>query len=107
LIEGDYGRAIEKLTLVNNEQPTFSPAQFFLVVAYLEAGEREKASNTLDIYLRNHPEDESARALMAREFSDRANSESLRQMASGMLSNAGADAESLVQAALPMFIPRC
>jgi len=103
LLEGDYEKAIKELSLVYEEQPTFAPAQFFLIVAYLEAGRRQEARSTLEVYLRNYPDDENARALMAREFTRYDDPNSMLDMASGVLANPGSDAPTLVQAALPMF----
>jgi len=103
LLEGEPEEAIDILSVVYEEQPSFTPAHFYLIAAYLEAGMREEARTTLDVYLRTYPGDESARALLAREFGQYQDLEGLRDIARGRLANPTSTAADLVSAALPLF----
>jgi tetratricopeptide (TPR) repeat protein len=103
LLENNCESAIRQLSIVYDEQPSFAPAHFFLVAALLDCGRRSDARSTLEMYIRNQPQDDSARAIMAREFGRFEDPATLMDMAQAVLTNQNATAESLVMAALPMY----
>ncbi len=71
LREGRTTDAISKLEVVAQQIPDLRAARYFLALAYLETGQRDRAKSTLELYLKSVPEDENARAVWEATFSKR------------------------------------
>jgi tetratricopeptide (TPR) repeat protein len=71
LRQGLASDAVSKLEVVVGQAPEFRVARYFLGLAYLETGQKERAKNTLELYLRNNPGDERARAIWDATFAER------------------------------------
>ena len=71
LREGQTSDAISKLEVVAQQIPDLRAARYFLALAYLETGQRDRAKSTLELYLKNAPEDGNARAVWEAAFSER------------------------------------
>lgn len=104
LVEGDAAGAANQLALVHEEAPGFGPAQFFLAIAYRDAGNRMLARATLDAYRRNYPDDERARIMAVRDFQTQSRTiGEARVNARAIADDPTADLETLLAAALSLF----
>ncbi|MBX7255474.1 MAG: tetratricopeptide repeat protein [Candidatus Hydrogenedentes bacterium] len=68
--QGQLTDAVSKLEVVVRQAPELRVARRYLGVAYLESGQRERAKNTLEIYLANNPNDEVALAIWDATFAE-------------------------------------
>lgn len=98
LAQGDLLEALNKLVIVTESAPSFGPARYYLIVAHLQLGERGRARNALETYLRNFPGDERARALYQEQFVAGESVEGVDALAAQVLSG-DATADQLLNAA--------
>lgn len=68
IVEGKADEAVALLTNVVQSNPTFTEAQFHLVLAQLEAGNTEESRSALQSYMRSNPQDQRAQLLWERAF---------------------------------------
>jgi predicted Zn-dependent protease len=102
LKKGAVADAIAKLETVVSQMPDFSRARFYLGLAYLDRGDKDRAKNTFEIYLKNNPEDERARAIWDAAFADRS-PEQVEGAAAKLLENDTAYSGSLFMAAYSLM----
>ena len=75
---GRVAEAVEMLERVVEQAPSLQVARYFLAGSYIETGKTELARSTLDLYLRNNPDDQRARILFEANFAERTGVEDLR-----------------------------
>ncbi len=102
LQKGAAAEAVPKLETVVGQAPDFRMARFFLGLAYLETGQKERAKSTLELYLKNNPDDERARAVWNAAFAERS-SEDIDAAARKLLDSDTAYAGSLMIAAYSLM----
>jgi tetratricopeptide (TPR) repeat protein len=103
LAASDAAGAVEKLRVVTERMPSFSPARLALGLAYLEAGKRDLARDSLETYLRNNPGDTRAEALYNKHFGVRQSVEEIVAKGRELLSQGAMGPESLLAAAMALF----
>ena len=103
LMEGEPERAATRLANVYDQVPGFGPAQFHLIVAYLQSGQRIHARAVLESYLRRYPDEQQARLLMAAEAGTETSDQELAELALNLLDSGSTDTGSLINAAVNLF----
>ncbi|GMV90695.1 MAG: hypothetical protein AMXMBFR82_04730 [Candidatus Hydrogenedentota bacterium] len=103
LVQGNPDEAIERLAPVLELRPNFLQAQFTLAVAYLDAGQRDLARNTLDAYLAKNPSDVRARDLLLRNFGEPVSLDATVARANTVANDANATAETLYATGVALF----
>ncbi len=71
LESGNARDAASKFAVVVERMPELRTARYYLSIAYLESGERERAKNALDLYLSSNPGDRRAQVLRDTVFAER------------------------------------
>ncbi len=103
LIEGNADAAADRLAGVIELNPAMSPARFFLAVANLLQGKRREARGNLEIYLKENPNDESAKRLLAEAMGVQPDPEQIVQAAQAALGNLDARPDTLISSALALL----
>ncbi|HQK76185.1 MAG TPA: tetratricopeptide repeat protein, partial [Candidatus Hydrogenedentes bacterium] len=103
LVEGNADAAADTLAGVIEQNPAMSPARFFLAVANLLQGKRKDARGHLEIYLKENPNDEGAKRLLAEAMGVQPDPEQLLQAAQAVLGNQEARPDTLVSSALALL----
>lgn len=103
LVQGNTDEAASLLVSVIEQNPAMAPARFFLAVANLLQGKRKEARNHLEVYLRDNPNDESAKRLLAEAMGVQPDPEQVIQSAQAILGNQQAQPEALVSSALALL----
>ena len=103
LLEGQPERAATRLANVYDQAPGFGPAQFHLIVAYLQSGQRTDARAVLESYLRRYPDEQQARLLMAAEAGTETSDDQLAELALNLLDSGTTDTGSLINTAVNLF----
>lgn len=103
LLEGEPERAASRLANVHDQAPSFGPAQFHLIVAYLQSGRRTDARAVLESYLRRYPDEQQARLLMAAEAGTETSDEQLAELALNLLDSGSTDTGALMNSAVNLF----
>ncbi len=81
---GHSAEAASKFAVVVERMPELGIARYYLSIAYLESGERDRAKNALEIYLSSYPGDRRAQVLRDSVFADRT-AESVKSEAKSLL----------------------
>lgn len=81
---GNSLEAASKFAVVVERMPELRTARYYLSIAYLENGERERAKNALELYLSSNPGDRRAQVLRDSVFADRS-TESIASEAKDLL----------------------
>lgn len=95
---GNAGGAVSKLEVVVQQIPELRVARYFLALAYLEAGQRDRARSTLEVYMKSNPEDDRARAVWDATFAERS-AQDVENAAAALLESEAPPFGSLVSAA--------
>ncbi|MFP4173862.1 MAG: tetratricopeptide repeat protein, partial [Candidatus Hydrogenedentota bacterium] len=103
LLEGEPEQAASRLANVHDQAPAFAPAQFHLIVAYLQSGRRTDARAVLESYLRRYPDEQQARLLMAAEAGTETSDEQLAELALNLLDSGSTDTGALMNSAVNLF----
>lgn len=103
LVEGDIDGAVESLSGVVEQNPSMSPARFFLGVAHLLGERPREARNHLELYLKENPGDENAKNLLREARGLRPDSKQISEAARTLLGDQGARPESLLSSALALL----
>lgn len=68
LRKGLASESAAKLETVVEQAPEIRAARFYLALAYLETGQRDRAKNALEMYMKSNPGDERARVIWDTTF---------------------------------------
>ena len=107
LVQGNTDEAASLLVSVIEQNPAMAPARFFLAVANLLQGKRKEARNHLEVYLRDNPNDESAKRLLAEAMGVQPDPEQVIQSAQAILGNQQAQPERWCLRPWPCSHPHC
>jgi tetratricopeptide (TPR) repeat protein len=99
---GDAAEAASKFAIVVERMPELSIARYYLSIAYLESGNRDRAKNALELYITNNPEDRRAQLLRDSVFAERT-AESIESEARDLLSSDAPYFASLLSVANSLF----
>lgn len=99
LAKGNATQAATMLTTVVEMQPDFRQAQYYLAVAHLRSQQRSRASSTLELYLRRHPDDSEARLLFEQEFGARDSAQEIFRRARLLVADESSEADPLIATA--------
>lgn len=103
LEEGNATDAIARLLPVIDNSPDFRQPRFYLITAYLRAGDRQEARDALQAYLELYPTDSAAKSLYNQQFAIEQNAEILRAQAATLLQDAEPAYAEVVNVAQTLF----
>ncbi len=103
LAKGQSGDASKMLATVVDLRPNFSPARFYLALAYLDAGQQSLGRSALETYIKMNPFDERARMLMMQGGRQSDEPGAVAAQATQLLEEGKASPEMLVATALRLF----
>lgn len=78
LKQGLASEAVSKLEIVVEQAPELRVARYFLALAYLDNGQRDRAKNTLELYINSNPGDPRASAMWDVTFAERSGQDAER-----------------------------
>ena len=99
LSKGDAANAAQKLSVVAKSLPEFTPAKYYLAVAYIESNQKDLAHATLESFLQAHPDDERMKLLRDSVFSDGASTQDPKASAETLLTQEAPTPQALLLAA--------
>ena len=103
LEEGNATDAIARLLPVIDNSPDFRQPRFYLITAYLRAGDRDQARNALQAYMELYPADSAAQSLYNQQFAIDQPAETLQARAETLLTDTGASYAETVNVAQTLF----